>query len=788
MKHKLSQVPGTETPPERTAPEASNKKGFALDAIFVALLLLGVLFFFKDALLGIRTLIWDAADYSYPYLFFVSASFRHGDIPLWNPFLFNGFPSVGDIQAQTFYPLNLFFVMFTNFSPYVVQFSLILHFFLAGAFMYSLSRHYLQNRWASAVSALAYMLSGFMAGHISHPTIIDVIAWLPLVFLLLEKTMMTNNLLYAFLGGFFFGISILAGQPQMTHAIVFVLIVHALYRAVNSYVKEKKKALFLRPIVALVICLSVGLLISAVQLIPTYELAKESIRAGTLPFEIAAGSGQLRFSDAIILLLPNYFGAVSGPYWDHMDITQNLLYIGIMPLFFIGLALINAKKHSDIVYYFIMTLFSLLVSLGEHGFIFRLLYDYVPGFDHFRSPVNTAFIFIFFGALLAGQGFDVISHNLKKWTLFIYFGLFLALGFILYLLGPVPSEEIGDAAWQHINNGIAFFVIFFLVSAVVVTLSVHFPRYKNIYFSILVLFTFADLYINLSNSITIGQKESSDFYEKEPEIITWIKGNSGIVSRVGPGIDLNDSELAQGLYRVYTQPTKNEGTAIFGYNRAMLHRVFLVEGYEPLEMRRHRYLIDVLSVGNLDNLLKISNAKYITSIVNNKVDLKINNNFLSRAYIVPTARFINNDDQVIKELAGFDPLSEVIISGQGKEATGQVMYPGDWATTITRYTGNLVEIRTQSRKNGFLVLSDTFYPGWKAWIDGVENEIMRANYDFRALPLPAGDHTVVFRFNPLSFKIGLWTSFAGIVLVGLACICMRFTRGYLFSPSGTDKT
>jgi hypothetical protein len=753
-------------------PTASHGIKYALDAVFVAFLLLGALYFFKDALLGIRTLIWDAADYYYPYLFFVSDSFRHGDIPLWSPFLFNGFPSVGDIQAQTFYPPNFLFMIFTTFSPYAVHLSLVLHFCLAGVFMYFLSRHYLQNRWACAISALAYMLSGYMVGHIEHLTIIDLIAWLPLVFLLLEKAMMINNVAYAFIAGLFFGVSILAGHPQSTHAIIFVLIIHALYRATNSYVREKKKALFLRPILVLSICLGVGLLISAVQIIPTYELTKESLRAGALSFEVAAGSGQLRFSDAVILFMPNYFGAVSGPYWDQMDISQSLLYIGIMPLFFIGLALINARKRPDIIYFFIMALFSLMVSLGEHGFIFRLLYDYVPGFDHFRSPVNTAFIFTFFGALLAGQGFNVLSQKVKKRTLFIYFGIFLALGLILHSLGPVPSADIGDAAIQNINSGLAFFVVFLSVSAVVVTLSVHFPEHKNIYFSILLLFTFADLFINLSDSMTIGEKAPPGLYEKEAEIITRIKGGSGIASGAGPGIELNASDLAQGLYRVYTQPTGNAGTAVFGFNRAMLHRMFLVEGYEPLEMSRHRKLIDVLSVSNLDNLLKISNAKYITSMVNNNVDLKNYPGFLPRAYIVPNARFRDNDDRVLEELAVFDPSSEVIISGKGTDIAGRTMAASEWSSTVSRYTGNLVEIRTQSVKDGFLVLSDTYYPGWRAWIDGVGSPVMRANYDFRALQLPAGEHTVVFKFTPRYLTLGLFMGLGGIFLVGFVFLKM----------------
>src|SRR6266542_3888833 len=93
------------------------------DICFILLLMFSLAVFFKDALLGMRTLIYDAADYFYPYFFTVSEALRHGEIPLWTPFIFNGFPIIANIEAQVFYPVNLIFLPFSAFTPYVVHLS-----------------------------------------------------------------------------------------------------------------------------------------------------------------------------------------------------------------------------------------------------------------------------------------------------------------------------------------------------------------------------------------------------------------------------------------------------------------------------------------------------------------------------------------------------------------------------------------------------------------------------------------------------------------------------------------
>jgi hypothetical protein len=113
----------------------------------------------------------DAADFFYPYLSFVHEELRHWRMPLWDPYVMSGYPIIGDPEAQIFYPLNWFFLLFQPLSPLpykLLEFQVILHFFLAGLFMYYLAMSFVQNRVAALFSAVLFSFSGAMVVHTEH--------------------------------------------------------------------------------------------------------------------------------------------------------------------------------------------------------------------------------------------------------------------------------------------------------------------------------------------------------------------------------------------------------------------------------------------------------------------------------------------------------------------------------------------------------------------------------------------------------------------------------------------
>src|SRR3990172_2901867 len=121
--------------------------------VWAAVLVVLTVVFFNRALFSDQvTLIWDVADYAYPLLAYAAHAYRESTVPLWNPFLLNGYPGVADSNIQTFYPINLLLAIVTEFTPRVMYLQLVIHYFLSGLFMFLLCRR-LRYEPASALLA-----------------------------------------------------------------------------------------------------------------------------------------------------------------------------------------------------------------------------------------------------------------------------------------------------------------------------------------------------------------------------------------------------------------------------------------------------------------------------------------------------------------------------------------------------------------------------------------------------------------------------------------------------------
>jgi hypothetical protein len=150
-----------------------------------------------------------------------------------------------------------------------------------------------------------------------------------------------------------------------------------------------------------------------------------------------------------------------------------------------------------------------------------------------------------------------------------------------------------------------------------------------------------------------------------------------------------------------------------------------------------------------------------------------NGSALSEAYVVPTARIVEEPDLRLKIMAdpSFDPRSEVLLSQTPTMSMPAVERPLQPSITpyVERDRPDRVTIRVNMEQPGYLVLADIYYPGWKAEANGEETEILTANHAFRAVALEPGKHTVVFEYAPVSFRVGAWTTL-GASLALVTCL------------------
>jgi hypothetical protein len=208
-------------------------------------------------------------------------------------------------------------------------------------------------------------------------------------------------------------------------------------------------------------------------------------------------------------------------------------------------------------------------------------------------------------------------------------------------------------------------------------------------------------------------------------------------------------------------------------NTAMVERVSIVNNFDSLVPSRYNDVMMLLDRKPLTDVLQIAgalNAHYLVSprewplpIVHRNADVMFyrNDAAMERAWIVPQAHIASDTLTVLAD-PSFDPRRVVLLESGDVPA---LEFPVGQSLVVLRDSPNAVTIRAASGFGGFLVLADTFYPGWQATLDGRPVEILRANYAFRAVVLPPGEHTVVFRYEPLSFRVGATISVVTLVIV-----------------------
>jgi uncharacterized membrane protein YfhO len=125
-----------------------------------------------------------------------------------------------------------------------------------------------------------------------------------------------------------------------------------------------------------------------------------------------------------------------------------------------------------------------------------------------------------------------------------------------------------------------------------------------------------------------------------------------------------------------------------------------------------------------------------------------------------------NDVENVLKSPQFDIRTAAVLEEQPPVTLPPLTSAPQWKTEITRYRNNTIDLTVDTEREGLLILSETYYPGWKATVDGQETPMYRADYNLRSLFVPAGKHTVALQFQPASFARG-----AMITLATLALCC-----------------
>ncbi len=730
-----------------------------------------VVLFFRDHLLGNAFLWEDFLFYSYPVRNFAATSLAAGEFPLWNPYTFNGMPFFADIQTTVLYIPCLLLTLFVKngaLNYYWLQLVIILHYVLAGVTMFFLARSYKLNALPSLFAAVSFMLSGFMILHAIHQQIVTMVAWWPLILLLFRGALLEKSWRRAFLTAIVFGHSILAGFPQLTLYFLLFLLAYFLFELLGAF---KGKELLSRPaltmmlIAGAVVALALGL--TAVQLLPTQELSGVSQRAA-ITYEKST-EGQMSWSHLITLIFPKFFGEApaqrTGYYWGpgvFWYYWEDCLYRGALPLILGLLSLLLWKRDRVIPFLWGASMFAVLFSVGDGFFLHKFFYDFVPVFETFRAPARMM-VFMSLGFSLLSA--FVIHHLLyEERTRPATFWRNI-------LLGMAAGMAI---LWGLITGG-AFSGTFPFLNTQAIALRVHEEANVSMFFILISAAIVFGLIVRGAWTRWIGVAAVAVLFFDL--MVFGIKQNASLnnpttyFDRSDALVNPIKAEMQQEFFRVNS---RNEHGMIMDRNQGMIDRIFLLEGYTPLALQ---WVYAPFTDGNRSHDLLNVKYKTVTNQNQQSMSLQSRTTHMPRAFMVYNLHHVQGEDALKAYLNsdGFDYRTTAVIEETPPRSFEPANENTHWKAGITSFRQNGLDLAVETSQDGFLVLSEIYYKGWNAYVDGVQQHIYKTNYNLRGIVVNKGSHVVSFKFEPESVRTGAMISTLTL-LVCLAGIAVPLVR------------
>ncbi|MBI3286918.1 MAG: YfhO family protein, partial [Chloroflexi bacterium] len=333
----------------------------------------------------------DSITYFYPLWDYAAARLRQGEIPLWNPYLFLGAPFLANLQAGVLYPLNWIWLWLP--APKAVAYALVSHIILAGVGTYFFSRRVLGlTRWGSWVAGALVSLGGYLGAQAEHVNQVSVFAWLPVLLWLWHRTHRRRGLSDLLWVSLALGLQFLAGHAQASFINLMALITYASYLAVQEGGRDLR--LIRSQLTRLGGAMLLGIGLAAAQLIPTWELARHSLRGEGLSYRQAV-SFSWPPTSILVSFLP---GLESSPF------SEYIAYVGVVGLLLAAVGLASRTRQAR--FFAVLSGLGLFLALGLYNPFYIVLYSVIPGFSLFRVPARWLFLFAFGVALMAGIGMD----------------------------------------------------------------------------------------------------------------------------------------------------------------------------------------------------------------------------------------------------------------------------------------------------------------------------------------------------------------------------------------------
>jgi hypothetical protein len=791
------------------------------DALIVgALLLLPLVVFARAALLRGVFFVHDVQYYFFPYHALPGALLARGALPLWNAYAFSGIPLIGDGQTALFYPPSWLFFLLPG--GVALNYDVILQFSIAGATMYLFARALGLLRLPALIGALSFMFCGFLTARVVHLSILSGAALIPLAFLCVEQTLQTKNRelrienrhphaigsRFLVLGSRFWrwfvaaagavALQVVSGHPQVP---IYTALALGLYTLVQATALGRAtrdwRWLYRAPLILAGIYV-LGYLLAAIQLVPWVELGRLSPRAAGASFDFVFNNSTAG-GDWLLLLFPYLYGSLAaGPYaaqpmpiaaavrtWEHSA------YAGMLALALAAYALVGLYRRADgrsrvaTGYFGLLLIGALLFAAGKGTPLAELIYS-MPVIGKLRDVERIMALGDFALAALAALGMQRLINRREArrpglWVIAAALVL-LPAGVIVMSRQPafqqalkLTPQALANLQADRLNAALPLALA--LAGAALLLWCTRRPltRRTQALVAALVLLDMG------SFAAAFNPTADPQLYQRRPDVLAAFQQEPAPF-RKATFLSNNDLDNL----------TAQETLAV---SWGMVYGVEDINGFNSLQPRRYTDFLFGPQVGDVSYgfltderllqpaspILSALNVKYLLVPANlrprlgsnfhqiyTSAQVRVYQNVLAypRAFFVDAVRGEADAQSVLPAVTadGFDGRRLALIETARPPAIPPSAGPAN--VVMSEHGANRMALATDTATPRFLVLSEMYFPGWRAYVDGAETPIYRTNYLFRGIVVPAGQHTVTFEYRPQSVLLGAAIS-AGALAIAL---------------------
>ena len=735
-----------------------------------------------------------------------------GAFPRWAPDILGGTPFLEALSAgDSFYPPSLFLLLVME--PFrALGWKLVIHVAAAGFFMFGWIRSIGASRPAALIAGVGYMLAPFFVSLVTpgHDGRMFVIALTPLLFWAVERHFVAPRVAVFSSIALVIGLVITTTHFQMAYFLFAAVGLYAFFRTAQiarEHVADAADGVSTGPnasrprkagmrFALFLLASLVGAGVAGFQFFPAFDYATkdsrrvQTSRAAEGEVSVAwSGSWAMHPEEAMAMVIPEFAGNnargtadwAQNTYWGRNAFKNNHEYAGLVLLLLAAVSFVGGARSRLRWFFTGLGALAFLFALGSHTPIWRVLYEVVPGISLFRAPAQVMFLFGFAVATLAGLGADRIFTAVREddddgWrsVMRVLWGASAALG----VLAMLAASGLLTSVWsstvyagvdagrlQLMESELLPFIGRGASIALVLALALAGLTWavRGAYLAPKALLA------GLVLLVVADELRISDTFIQPYDFETWSTPDTNIQAI------LNQEDGRDEPYRLFSFRQSGQDVT------PAIHGIELVAGHHPNDLLRYRELIGMVGSGVPENLFngnirRLLNVKYwlwpdyeVGQSIEGPVFSRTQLND-GRAYetvflepALPRARLvggavIKSDEEAVPYMLSpdFDPEMEVVLT----EAPALALQGGAVEGNVTwlERTPNRLRFSVTTEQPALLVVSDNWFPAWKATVNGAEQPVLRAYHSLRAVPIPTGQHTVEMVYESALVRTSIWIS------------------------------